>query len=282
MWCPTHARSPLATQNVLFSSAPQARTRPRGGDRQPNAVGHVAARAPQHQRAAAHAPSRRCASAIGRSCSEEQVRDRRPAARARPRRGRRSARPRRCRSSSRAARRRRRAAGGAAASRGASRRARRERGATDGATGAAGAPRREHDRPRAPGQQRLLRRRRGPPARAPRPGRGAISANGLSSRCLRARSAATARSSSARQARWKPPRPFTATIAPSRSAATAPRRASPRRPAPRRRPTSREPRPARPGRRSAGRGSGGRAGPRTRRRHAAHIAKPAIVVSGRS
>ena len=48
-----------------------------------------------------------------------------------------------------------------------------------------------------------------------------ISANGLSSRCLRARSAPTAASSSARQARWYPPIPLTATIAPPRSASTA-------------------------------------------------------------
>ena len=50
---------------------------------------------------------------------------------------------------------------------------------------------------------------------------GAISANGLSSRCLRARSSATAASSSARHARWKPPTPFTATIAPASSAPAA-------------------------------------------------------------
>ena len=31
MWCPTHARAPLARQNVLLSSAPQASTgRPAG------------------------------------------------------------------------------------------------------------------------------------------------------------------------------------------------------------------------------------------------------------
>ena len=69
MWWPTQARSPLATQKVLFSSAPQASTRPRRGDRQRERVGHVAARAAQHQRPAARrrraAPSRRCACGSG-------------------------------------------------------------------------------------------------------------------------------------------------------------------------------------------------------------------------
>ena len=48
-----------------------------------------------------------------------------------------------------------------------------------------------------------------------------ISANGLSSRCLRDRSSATAPGSSARQARWYPPTPLTATIRPASSASTA-------------------------------------------------------------
>ena len=106
--------------------------------------------------------------------------------------------------------------------------------------------------------------------RRPRRRRATISANGLSSRCLRARRVATARSSSARQARWKPPMPLTATIAPAESAsATAgagrlgPASGADREP---------QPRAARPGRRSAARGSGGRAGPRTRPGSAAHIA----------
>ena len=49
----------------------------------------------------------------------------------------------------------------------------------------------------------------------------------------------------------------------------------------RRRPPA-APRDRSPGRRSAARGSGGRAGPRTRAGTPAHIAKPAIVVFGRS
>ena len=49
----------------------------------------------------------------------------------------------------------------------------------------------------------------------------AINANGLSSRCLRARSSATAASLSARHATWKPPSPLIATIAPASSARAA-------------------------------------------------------------
>ena len=47
------------------------------------------------------------------------------------------------------------------------------------------------------------------------------SANGLSSRCLRDRSSATAPGSPARQARWYPPTPLTATIRPASSASSA-------------------------------------------------------------
>ena len=100
-----------------------------------------------------------------------------------------------------------------------------------------------------------------------------ISANGRSSRCLRARSRATTASSSARHARWNPPTPLTATMAPASSAWAAAATASARR--------RRRARPRRdaadaragrtPGRRSAGRGSGGRAGRRTRPGRPAHI-----------
>ena len=62
---------------------------------------------------------------------------------------------------------------------------------------------------------------------------GTITANGLSSRALRRRSSATAASSVASTARWKPPIPFTPTIPPPRSASTAAARAaSPRAVAP--------------------------------------------------
>ena len=141
----------------------------------------------------------------------------------------------------------------------------------------AGRHRRRHARARAP----AARARSAAPATAAAPRRprsvatrsraaaavAAISANGLSSRCLRARSSPPRPRPRARQARWKPPRPLTATIAPSRSAGPPPR---PDRPSARRRPL---PRPRTraahagrsPGRRSAGRGSAGPPGPRTRR-----------------
>ena len=102
-----------------------------------------------------------------------------------------------------------------------------------------------------------------------------MSANGLSSRCLRARSRATARSSAARQARWKPPSPLTATIAPSSSAWTAPASGS----------------AAAGSSRSEGPQAGHAFGWAWKRRSAGssysprqtgHIAKPAIVVFGRS
>ena len=109
---------------------------------------------------------------------------------------------------------------------------------------------------------------------------GTIRAKGLSSRCLRARSRATASSSSARQARWNPPSPLTATIAPSRRAATAPASGSPARG-----------RPAESVSASRGPQSGQALGCAWKRRsagssysarQAGHMTKPAIVVSGRS
>ena len=116
----------------------------------------------------------------------------------------------------------------------------------------------DHDRPR----------RR---VRAARPSCAAtMTANGRSSRCLRARRRATTASSSARHARWKPPMPLTATIAPSSSA----RR--------RRLPAAPTAAARTPGRRSAGRGSGGRAGRRTPPGRPRTCVKPAIVVDGRS
>ena len=155
MWCPTHARSPLARQNVLFSSAPQASSGARRRDRQLERLGHVAARAPQQQRPAraADATARTTESSvrvsIGRSCSRKRsaiaaealervlvlVGDRlvrHVAARHHERR-----------------RRHPRAAGGGAASTGSITPSSGEPGATAAATGASGSPRREHDRPLA-------------------------------------------------------------------------------------------------------------------------------------
>ncbi len=106
----------------------------------------------------------------------------------------------------------------------------------------------------------------------------AMSANGRSSRCLRARSRATAGPSSARHARWKPPIPFTATIAPAARARAA-------------RSTSSRPAGASPTSRTRGPQTGHALGCAWKRRsdgssysawQAGHIANPAIVVSGRS
>ena len=113
----------------------------------------------------------------------------------------------------------------------------------------AGAPAQEHDRPLARPEQRPLGRV--DLARAA-PGPAVISANGLSSRCLRARSRATAASSLASQARCQPPSPLTARIAPVAQQAD------------RLLERHREPRPAGGAGRSARRGSAGRPDPRTR------------------
>ena len=216
---------------------------------------------------------------------EEEVGDRRASRSSASSSRRRSARRRRCRWSSRAA------APASASSRWCSgeygsitpRSA--ERGATARATGAPGAARREHDRPLA--RRRAAPRRRGAarPARAPPSRSGAISANGFSSRCLRARSARdrVLVVGAARQVVAAEPLDRDD---PARRAARGRRRASGigarRAPARRAASTSRSARAAVAGRRSAGRGSGGRPGRRTRPGTRAHIAKPAIVVSGRS
>ena len=91
----------------------------------------------------------------------------------------------------------------------------------------------------------------------------------MSSRCLRLRSVATASSFAASQARWNPPSPLTARIAPARSISTAASSGS----------DSRGP--------QAGQAIGSAWNRRSdgssySRRHATHIGKPAIVVFGRS
>ena len=283
MWWPTHARSPLreAERALQLGAAGEQRAaaaRPAAGG-----AGHVAARAPQHsglRRDRRARPSRRCACGSGGRAAGTGRRCR-PAARARPRRGRRSARRRRCRSSSPAARRRRPAAGGAAASRGASRRGPADRGATAAAHRArpAGAARGrsaargaassavlgvvELDERRAASSVAHHQRERlvlAVLARAqPRDRRlvvgaaGEVEAADALDRDDRRRSSAAAAVAAARDRR-------VGGRVGRRSAAAARSR----------------------GRRWAARGSGGRAGPRTRPGSAAHIAKPAIVVSGRS
>ena len=211
MWWPTHARLSLgeAERVLQLGAAGEDRSRERRAAAR-CAPGTYAARAPDQQRrrvGRSRARATRTTESsvrvwIGRSWTSERVGDR-------PRAGacvvvarRRSARRRRSPDVITRARRRRRAAGGGAASTAASRRGR--------ATAA-----RPRPRPRPPvgacaitigrsrpGEQRLLRSRSARPARAPPRASAAISANGLSSRCLRARRRATARSSAARQARW--------------------------------------------------------------------------------
>ena len=146
------------------------------------------------------------------------------------------------------------------------------------ATAASGRPRREHDRAVAPGSSAASSSVSATSARAASTSR-TITANGLSSRCLRARSAATA-GSSRRQARE-----VVAADALDRddravAAARRPPRAAPRRR--RGRPAAAAASARTRGTRWAGRGSAGRPGPRTRRRSAGTCSKPAIVVSGRS
>ena len=209
MWCETHARAVPATQNVLLSSAPQASSGRPARERQAPAR-HVPARAAQHQRPPAdHARTTESSVRvrIGRSCSSRPGRRSPPAARPRPRPRTRSARRRRCRWSSPAARPCPPAAGGAAACRGASRPSSRERGATASATAA----------PRRRGASTIGRSRESSSRSSSAPSStssaaaatsGTISANGLSSRCLRARSAATARSSRRHARQVEPAEPL--------------------------------------------------------------------------
>ena len=107
-----------------------------------------------------------------------------------------------------------------------------------------------------------------------------ISANGLSSRCLRARSVDAAAWLPASTARWYPPSPLTATTCPSASSRAAATSGSPATSPPRA-----------PSRRSRGPQAGQQtgwawnlrfAGSRYSAAHSAHMVKGAIVVSGRS
>ena len=79
MWWPTHARSPFATQNVLFSSAPQASSVARAPDRERAAL---AARSPRERRSISGRAARRPRTTessvrvwIGRSWSRNSVGD---------------------------------------------------------------------------------------------------------------------------------------------------------------------------------------------------------------
>ena len=94
MWWPTHARAPLATQNVFFSSAPQASSGRRAGTGSAMLGGHVArASGAARRRARRDAHDRVVGARVDRAVVEqEEVGDRRRGAPARRRRGRRSAR----------------------------------------------------------------------------------------------------------------------------------------------------------------------------------------------
>ena len=197
MWWLTQARSPLARQNVLLSSAPQAssgRGVPPPGSARPAGRSRASGAgrgAPRRRRD--HAHDRVVGAGLDRPVvDEEQVGDpRQPLERVVVAVGDRLV-GHVAAGHHQRQRRRRRAAGGAAASTGASRRARAPRAPPTRATGAPAPARGEHDRrARAPRAARARRRRARPALR--RRDDGAISANGLSSRCLRARSAATAR-----------------------------------------------------------------------------------------
>ena len=151
--------------------------------------------------------------------------------------------------------------------------------------GAPGAAAPARSAARAPSQQLLLRQASARPARAAAARSGAISANGLSSRCLRERSSRHGRlvvgaageveaaDALDRHDRARPSSALAAasTASPRRAGGVAAARVDQPRA-----------RPARPGRRWAGRGSGGRPGRCTPPGRPAHISKPAIVVLGRS
>ena len=229
MWWPTQARPPLATQKVLFSSAPQASTGGASRERQVDARAarsRASAAADRRRRAgrgrARAAPSRRSASGSARSWSRKRSaiagqplervvvavgdrlvgdvaaghHERRPDVGA--------------------------AAGGEAASRGASRRGRVSAGRPPSATGAlAGAGERSRSAargsPAAPASAAVSSTSARAASRSGRHQRERLVLAVLS----RAQRRPPRRSSSARQARWKPPRPLTATIRPSPSAAAA-------------------------------------------------------------
>ena len=246
-----NASPPRATQNVLFSSAPAATIGRGAATGSGERAGHVAARAAEREAAARTTESsqRRW---IGRSWARNAS-----AIPAEPLPRlvvleRRSARRSGCRSSSRAA------APNVGEQQVVERRVRQHQpeprrcpGATDGATGASRAAADEHDRPLA---RARAARASSSSTLAPAPrARSVISANGLSSRCLRARSRATASSFGG-----------VAGEVVAAEALDGDDRAVAQRPRGRLARAAARAAARRPGRRSARRGSGGRPGPRTR------------------
>ena len=174
MWCPTQARRSLATQKVLLSSAPHARSG-RVSIGSATTARDVSARPTQH-----HGPrglSRDAHHRVvgpgldGPVVHQEQVGDPTQSLDAHRHRGRRSARRRRCRWSSRAGRRRRRAEDDAVVNTEASARACVEPGATPEATSRVSQSPRQHDRAHTRNEQHRFFRRRDRPAHAPSPDR---------------------------------------------------------------------------------------------------------------
>ena len=147
IWCETTRASRVARQNVLFELRAQARTGRRAAAGS-GTLRHVAAGAADRPRRPPHTRTTESSTRmwIGRSCSEERVGDRRPAARRVLVVGRRSARRRRCRWSSPAARRPSASRRWCSGVYGSITPSSRTPGATAAAT-RAGPPRQEHDRP---------------------------------------------------------------------------------------------------------------------------------------
>ena len=272
MWCETHARPSRASANVVFSSAPTASSGGAAGDRERRRARTRASGARAARRARTESSTRVW---IGRSCSRKT-----------------SAMPASRSSASSSVN----AIGSSdtlplvitsgtptsASSRwcsgeyGSITPSSRERGRDGRGDPARRATRGAmHDRPLAASAQSGARRRRGARSTsvAAIARSRAISANGRSSRCLRARSAGHRRLvvGAAREVEPADPLDRDDRAAPSSAAAAVLDRGAGVDAAART-----------PGRRSAGRGSGGRAGRRTRPGRPRTSRTPAIVVNGRS
>ena len=153
-------------------------------------------------------------------------------------------------------------------------------GATASATGAPGPPRQQHHRPPGAGQQATR-----PVSSTSHSSRAAatsaaISANGLSSRCLRARSADAAAWLPASTARWYPPSPLTASTWPPASSRAASASGSPALSL--RRGSSSRSRGPQAGQQTGWAWNLRFAGSWYSASHSAHMVNGAMVVSGRS
>ena len=269
MWWPTQARCPFATQAVLLSWAPQARSgRSAGTGRARLAGTHPRERRIRSGRRPGTARTTESSTRVwmGRSWSSSR-------SAIDPRRSQRVLVAVRDRLVGEVAARHhqraagvRRAAGGGAGSRGASRPRSAERGRHRRRRRPRRAPRRQHDRPLAPAEQRLLGGAQAHEAAGRGERRRTMTAKGFSSRRLRAAQPGR------RRPRRRPGRPGGSRRCPSRRrsrpsrmAAAAAATGSSRPTAPARWRPPGGPTGRSPGRRWARRGSAGRPGPRTRR-----------------